>query len=369
MEVGMVDKKKPIDFSKLSPLEGLKLAQEATESLAGVNGYKALMRKFGDLLALHFGVKCLSLAAFHQRQKKLVLKKRAVRFSTDLTTHTDDYLLALSTELTASLASADFTIAEMRDGFSVVIASGKSSAVAVVDDPEVTSGSLLIWDIPESGDSASGSLEGSFAAGFLDMLVKQLQSQCRWYRRLDKTQAMLYRDDLTGLFNYRYFELALDQELARASRFQASFCLLFIDMDGFKNINDQYGHLAGSSILKQVADVLRDAVREIDVPIRYGGDEFVVVLLGAACSKGLLVAERVRRRIEQKEFVVDGGIKVRLTASIGVAAYPEHAREREALVKLADETMYNSKRGGKNRVTIVDQLQTSISARPILVGS
>ena len=205
----------------------------------------------------------------------------------------------------------------------------------------------------------------------LEAIVKVLQNEARWLRKLDRTQALLYRDDLTGLFNSRYLEQALDAELRRAERFGNQFCLMFIDLDGFKPINDIHGHLSGSSVLRQVADVLREAVREVDVPIRYGGDEFVVVLLGATCAKGVLAAERVRRRIEAKEFQLEGGGTARITASIGVAAYPEHGRDCKTLLKMADETMYDSKRAGKNRVSVVGRavVNKKFSGGPRMVDS
>jgi diguanylate cyclase (GGDEF)-like protein len=117
-------------------------------------------------------------------------------------------------------------------------------------------------------------------------------------------------------------------------------------------VNDRFGHLNGSSVLRQLADVLRDGAREVDSVIRFGGDEFVVLLLGATANTGLLAGERIRRKIENARFFLDDGNHISLTASIGVAAYPEHAKTRETLLKIADEMMYYSKKQGKNRVSL-----------------
>lgn len=189
-------------------------------------------------------------------------------------------------------------------------------------------------------------------AGF-DCLVQLLQNEASWYRKLDQTQALLYLDELTGLFNYRYLDVALDSELRRASRYQNSFSLLFIDLDDFKKINDCYGHLVGSAILRQFAAVLKEELREVDTIIRYGGDEYVILLLGTNTHASVMVAERIRKRIAESTFEVDDH-RVQLTCSLGVACYPEHGKSKEKLLRLADETMYQSKRRGKNLVMVVN---------------
>jgi diguanylate cyclase (GGDEF)-like protein len=187
-----------------------------------------------------------------------------------------------------------------------------------------------------------------------NLLVGQLQRESAWYQKLESTQSQLYRDELTGLYNNRYFEIAIDNELRRAGRFDINFCLLFIDLDDFKPINDNHGHMSGSSVLCQVADEIRDAIREVDIAIRYGGDEFVVVLLGASSSKGQLVAERIRKKIATRAYRMQDGLTDHVTASIGVAAYPEHGKTREDLLKIADKMMYKCKKLGKNRVSMIE---------------
>ena len=185
-----------------------------------------------------------------------------------------------------------------------------------------------------------------------DCLVQLLQNEASWYRKLDQSQALLYLDELTGLFNYRYLDVALDSELRRASRYQNSFSLLFIDLDDFKKVNDRFGHLVGSGVLKQFAKVLKEELREVDTIIRYGGDEYVILLLGTNTHVGVGVAERIRKRIASSTFEIDNH-QIKLTCSLGVACYPEHGRSKEKLLRLADETMYQSKRLGKNLVMVV----------------
>jgi diguanylate cyclase (GGDEF)-like protein len=200
----------------------------------------------------------------------------------------------------------------------------------------------------------------------LDMLIKQMQGVYRWATQLAGTQALIYRDDLTGLYNYRYLDVALDTEIRRAQRFQSSFCLLFIDLDNFKPINDTYGHLSGSMVLKQVANILMEELREIDSIFRYGGDEYVVLLLGASSTAGYLAGERIRMRIEGHSFHTEAGEKVKITASIGVAAYPDHGIHKQSLLHLADQCMYRSKKAGKNCVMVLEQAGEARNRRDVV---
>lgn len=325
----------------------VRLGAELGHALSGATGFKAVLRRFAEVMGANFGTERVAFAKVVGRNRKLTLKRRLVRLAT-LELLPDETVELIG----KTLAETDGGVADMREGYATFSVGNQVYGCTVVDDPQSREGCLVVWQpVPLPGDETGVALQEAL----LDVLVRHLQGECRWYRKLEKTQAMLNRDDLTGLYNARYLDLVLDAELRRAERFQTQFCLLFIDLDGFKPINDNHGHLSGSSVLKQVAEVIRDAVREVDVAIRYGGDEFVVILLGATCSKGLLAAERVRKRIEQKDFALDGGAFAHVTASIGVAAYPDHGQDRETLLKMADETMYHSKRAGKNRVSIVGQ--------------
>ena len=322
--------------------------QETIQSLLGAPGPKALLRRFGEAMHKGFAVDRFDCLRISGAGAKQVLKRRLVKVP-GVESLSDEVVQMLS----AAISSSGHPGADWGLGSSRIQIADQQLHLALIDDPRARGGTLVVWTEPPAPvPEATAVLMLRDAQR--EQLVRVMQNESRWLRKLDRTQARLYRDDLTGLYNYRYLEIALEHELRRAERFQNNFCLLFIDLDGFKPINDQHGHLSGSGVLKQVAEVLRDVLREVDVPIRYGGDEFVVLLLGASCAKGLLAAERVRRRIEECAFVVDGG-RTHLTASIGVAAYPEHARDMVSLLKLADETMYSSKRNGKNRVTVVGE--------------
>ncbi len=161
---------------------------------------------------------------------------------------------------------------------------------------------------------------------------------------------LAYIDDFTNLYNYRYLHLILDREIKRAKRFKTTLLLLFIDLDKFKSINDAHGHLAGGKVLIEMADVLTECLREIDTIVRYGGDEYVIVLTETDISTGMMVAERIRKGIEEHDFLKEEGLSIHLSACIGVAAYPNHAKNKKELIHLADMAMYMGKETTRNVV-------------------
>lgn len=179
--------------------------------------------------------------------------------------------------------------------------------------------------------------------------IKRFAHEWGWHKRLANAEEMLLIDELTGLYNMRYLDRAIDHELLRSQRFNVPFSLLFIDLDNFKKVNDVHGHLAGSELLKAVGSAIKDAVREVDSVIRYGGDEFVAMLIGANASMAMIVAERVRAFISSTTIKVDTSL-VSVTASIGIASYPTHGTTRNSLLAAADSSMYSIKNNGKNAV-------------------
>jgi diguanylate cyclase (GGDEF)-like protein len=137
--------------------------------------------------------------------------------------------------------------------------------------------------------------------------------------------------------------------------------LLFLDLDGFKSVNDTHGHLCGSRALVEAAGVIRRCARETDIVARFGGDEFAVILPDTGSEGAMAVAERVRERIFAHRFLVEDGLEIHLTSSIGVAALPDVAASAEELVKAADTAMYRVKDAGKNGVRLASELQFSSS--------
>lgn len=165
-------------------------------------------------------------------------------------------------------------------------------------------------------------------------------------RLFAQTQQLALTDGLTGCFNRRSFELQLEKDLQLAIRMRQPLSLIMLDVDHFKNVNDTHGHDAGDVALRMLAEGLREELRGVDTAVRYGGEEFAVILPQAALDGALVVAERLRARIEGMDIPRVGHI----TASFGVATFPLHASSRDGLVTTADQALYESKNSGRNRV-------------------
>ena len=172
---------------------------------------------------------------------------------------------------------------------------------------------------------------------------------------LQRAEAVSVTDDLTGLYNSRYLNLVLRRESKRASRSGRPLSLLFLDLDGFKQVNDTHGHLAGSKALVEAAAIIRGSARETDVAARFGGDEFSVILPDTGRDGAVSVAERIRDRINACQFLASDGLSIHLTASIGVATLPDVAASAEELLRAADVAMYRVKDAGKNGIHIAQE--------------
>ncbi|MDP2182080.1 MAG: GGDEF domain-containing protein [Actinomycetota bacterium] len=165
------------------------------------------------------------------------------------------------------------------------------------------------------------------------------------------TKRLAITDELTGLNNYRYLQQRLDEEIERARRYSKDVSFVMLDVDEFKRFNDTQGHIAGDLALAELGTVLRNSVREVDVVARYGGEEFSVILPETDGAGVFVVAEKIREAIASHLFAdSDGDRSCHITVSLGLATYPHHARDKESLLRLADDALYHAKNSGKNRV-------------------
>ena len=169
---------------------------------------------------------------------------------------------------------------------------------------------------------------------------------------LSRSRDLAMRDDLTKAFNRRFFDSYLDEEIERSRRYGSLFSIIFLDLDDLKMVNNFYGHLAGSRTLQEVAKRVLAAVRAIDKVVRFGGDEFCIVLPETDQEQAMAVANRVRKALTATPFTIDGQVEVSITASFGIASYPTHGLSKDDLIRQADAAMYRVKATTKNAVGI-----------------
>lgn len=158
-------------------------------------------------------------------------------------------------------------------------------------------------------------------------------------------------DSLTGLYNRKHLMESLTGEIGRSSRYERPFALLIIDIDHFKKFNDTYGHLAGDEVLRKMGEVFRDSIRGCDYAARYGGEEFVIVMPEIGRDQGVQAAERIRASVAKKKIDANGN-SVTVTISVGVASFPEHGDDAQAIISKADTALYQAKRRGRDRVAL-----------------
>jgi diguanylate cyclase (GGDEF)-like protein len=182
-------------------------------------------------------------------------------------------------------------------------------------------------------------------------------------------EQMAMKDGLTDLFNRRAFDQLLGQEIKAAERYRSPLCLLLGDVDHFKAVNDRFGHPVGDALLKEVATLLTESLREVDIVARYGGEEFAIILPRTDVASGSVLANRIRERIERHVFIIER-FTIRLTFSLGVAGFASPSmRTRDDLVDAVDRALYQAKARGRNRVEVHGQtaraaLPSSVYVQP-----
>jgi diguanylate cyclase (GGDEF)-like protein len=171
-------------------------------------------------------------------------------------------------------------------------------------------------------------------------------------RAVGRIQELSITDDCTGLYNARHLFTMIAEELHRSARFGYEFTLLFLDLDHFKRVNDQYGHIIGSKLLAEIGGCLRESLRLVDAAFRYGGDEFAILLPQTSREAGLRVARRIAHVLHNRQWLPDEGLQVELHASIGVSTYPADGATPQLIVQYADDMMYAVKQAGRDNIAV-----------------
>jgi diguanylate cyclase (GGDEF)-like protein len=204
-----------------------------------------------------------------------------------------------------------------------------------------------------------GNLPGS--AEFTDEDVQVLTvvaTQLAWilsnFELMSRMWTLAITDELTGLFNRRYFYLRIQEEIHRSERYDEGFCLGLIDLDGFKELNRLHGHLVGDEVLSQVCGVLRKNLRSVDIAARYGGDEIVLLFPETGPEEALRILTRLQTAIHEMVFVGRDGVPVKLGFCAGIAQFPYHGHRSDELIQRADESLFEAKRAGFGRIVVAD---------------
>jgi diguanylate cyclase (GGDEF)-like protein len=166
---------------------------------------------------------------------------------------------------------------------------------------------------------------------------------------VERVKQLAYLDGLTGIFNRRFFELRIMEEIERARRYGTGMAVIMADIDQFKRLNDEFGHLLGDEVLRQVSSLFHQQLRKIDVVCRYGGEEFAILLTQITTKQAIAIAEKLRRLVESFQFP---GVPRTITISAGIAAFPAHGKTRDEMIRAADSGLYAAKQAGRNRVCL-----------------
>jgi diguanylate cyclase (GGDEF)-like protein len=196
----------------------------------------------------------------------------------------------------------------------------------------------------------------------LDLLLARARTLLDFKNYLDTCEEAAFTDHLTGLANRRRFERQLEREVARARRFNRAFCLLLLDIDHFKLVNDSHGHDVGDDVLRRLGNALQAGTRGIDTAARVGGEEFAVVLTETDFARALEVAERLRVSVSETEVPVAGHV----TVSVGLAEFNADTRDARSLFLAADAALYEAKRNGRDRVCCFDATTAEANPAPFI---
>lgn len=189
--------------------------------------------------------------------------------------------------------------------------------------------------------------------------VNTLKNSAHYLNALNYVQfytELSLKDDVTGLYNQRKLHLDLDLILKEYDQSKKEFSMIFIDVDHFKNVNDEFGHVIGSRLLSEIGTLIKACVRGADLVYRYGGDEFIVIFKNAQHDKNYEIANRILRKIKESVFIISDNKTHTLSVSIGFAHFPKDARNKSDILDIADRMMYTAKKSGRGKICSADEM-------------
>ncbi len=225
------------------------------------------------------------------------------------------------------------------DGVGIYLESGSQVCIPLVSFGQTLG--VLVLDSAQPGSFGGSDIQSLESVA--DICATAIQNA----HYVERVKRLAYLDGLTGIFNRRYFELRILEELERSQRFDSGMSVIMVDIDQFKRLNDEFGHLLGDEVLRQVSSIFSQQLRKIDVVCRYGGEEFAILLSQTSQQQAMSIAEKLRRMVDSWQFP---GVPQPVTISVGVATCPNHGNTREELVKAADAGLYAAKQAGRNCV-------------------
>lgn len=237
---------------------------------------------------------------------------------------------------------------------SIRLFKGSSSRMSI---PLISFGQTLgVLALHSSQVNAFGESDLQSLESVADICANSIQNA----HYVERVKQLAYIDGLTGIFNRRFFEMRILEEIERARRYETGMAVVMADIDQFKKLNDEFGHLLGDEVLRQVSSLFHQQLRKIDVVCRYGGEEFAILLTQTNTEQALAIAGKLRRTVEGYQFP---GVPRRVTISAGVAALPSHGTTRDEMVRAADNGLYAAKQAGRNRVCVTGVATAAGGAR------
>lgn len=323
---------------------------EISKKLASILDYEKIIELIVDFAHKHFGVDFVFLWIWNEKEKKLVLaKQRGVNGMQikNIKIKIGDGIIGNVAKNKESIFISNTDVFKKENAYEF----GELKVIKSIVAMPLVLQDKIVGVISIASREINGiSNENIKMLSILSSLFAISLQNAKLY---EINEMLAITDGLTELYNHRFFQEKLDEEIKRISRYKGNLSVAMFDIDNFKQINDKFGHLQGDMVLKSVAEILKKSFRETDYVARYGGEEFAIILPETDALGALVAVERVRKLIDEYKFpTIDGKKSLKVEISAGVSSYPEYANDKAELLKKVDNSLYKAKKLGKNRVCL-----------------